>query len=62
MVKNRTDKVTWRFITVSESPCEERKMMFIDELHMIMSKWDGPTVVGGDFNLVRDQTFSVVHS
>jgi hypothetical protein len=55
MVKNRTDKVTWRLITVNGSPYEKRKMEFIDELHMIMSKWDGPTVVGGGFNLVTDQ-------
>jgi hypothetical protein len=35
------------------SPYEEGKQDFIDELHSIMEKWQGPTLIGGDFNLVR---------
>jgi endonuclease/exonuclease/phosphatase family metal-dependent hydrolase len=35
------------------SPCEEGKQAFIDELHSPMSNWQGPTLIGEDFNLVR---------
>jgi hypothetical protein len=28
-------------------------MEFIDELHLIMNSWDGPTLLGGDFNIVK---------
>jgi hypothetical protein len=34
---------------------EETKNEFINELHMMMEGWQGPTLVGGDFNLVRNQ-------
>ena len=27
---------------------------FIDELHTVVDDWDGPTLVGGDFNLIRN--------
>jgi hypothetical protein len=26
---------------------------FLDELHTVMSSWQEPTLIGGDFNLVR---------
>jgi hypothetical protein len=32
---------------------EDRKVEFIDELHYIMSTWQGPILVGGDFILCR---------
>jgi hypothetical protein len=28
-------------------------MEFINELHLVLSSWQGPTLVGGDFNLSR---------
>jgi hypothetical protein len=33
---------------------EDKKVEFIDELHSIMSSWQGPILIGGDFNLCRD--------
>jgi len=38
------------------SPYEEGKQEFIDELHTIFDNWEGPMVLGGDFNLVRNPT------
>lgn len=52
MVKNHHDKFCWRFIAVYGSPYEEGKLEFIQELHDLLDNWDGPTVIGGDFNLV----------
>jgi hypothetical protein len=34
-------------------PYEEGKIEFINELHLVLSSWQGPTLVGGDFNLSR---------
>jgi hypothetical protein len=55
IVKNHSDKLTWRMITVYVSPYDESKMEFISELHTIMGAWEGLTLLGGDFNLVRTQ-------
>jgi endonuclease/exonuclease/phosphatase (EEP) superfamily protein YafD len=38
------------------SPYEESKVEYITELHLVMSHWNGPTLIGGDFNLVRTQS------
>jgi hypothetical protein len=32
---------------------EEQKHDFLDELESVMNLWQGPTLIGGDFNLVR---------
>jgi endonuclease/exonuclease/phosphatase family metal-dependent hydrolase len=32
---------------------EEGKQAFIDELYLVLVSWQGPTLIGGDFNLVR---------
>jgi hypothetical protein len=53
--KNLEDSYTWRLIVVYGSPYEEGKIEFISELHRIMALWCGPTLVGGDFNVVRSQ-------
>jgi hypothetical protein len=42
-----------RFTTVYGSPYEEGKDDFISELHELCLNWDGPAMIGGDFNLVR---------
>jgi hypothetical protein len=55
IVKNNSNKFTRRLIVVYGSPYEETKLEFIDELHLVMGNWEGPTLVGGDFNLVRTQ-------
>jgi hypothetical protein len=26
---------------------------FLEELHVVMHKWQGPTIIDGDFNVVR---------
>ena len=40
-------------VTVYGSAYKEGKQEFIDELHEVMNDWGGPTLIGGDFNLVR---------
>jgi hypothetical protein len=37
------------------SPYEELKVSFLDEMEMVMTRWQGPTLIGGDLNLVRNQ-------
>jgi hypothetical protein len=56
LVKNQGDKMVWKLIVVYGSSYEETKRDFIAELHMVMDGWFGPTLVGGDFNLVRNQS------
>lgn len=34
-----------------DSPCEEGKLEFLTELENLLVNWDGPTVLGGDFNI-----------
>ena len=43
----------WRLVTIYGSSYDENKQEFITELYNIMDKWDGPTIVGGDFNLTK---------
>ena len=47
--------VVCRITIVYGSSYEDRKQEFISELHELFTNWDGPTMVGGDFNLVRSQ-------
>jgi hypothetical protein len=54
MVKNYFDKFVRRLIIVYGSPYEEGKLRFIQELESLLDNWDGPTVIGGDFNLVSN--------
>lgn len=35
------------------SPHEDGKQEFLDELDDVMSSWQGPIMIGGDFNFVR---------
>jgi hypothetical protein len=44
---------SWRLVVVYGCPYEEGKAEFIDELHIVLASWQGPTLVGGDFNLSR---------
>jgi hypothetical protein len=44
---------SWRLVVVYGCPYEEEKANFIDELHVVLPSWQGPTLVGGDFNLSR---------
>jgi hypothetical protein len=42
-------------VTVYGYPYEESKLGFLNELDGVLANWHGPTLVGGDFNLVRTQ-------
>jgi hypothetical protein len=42
-------------VVIYGSPYEEFKVEFTNELHLIMGLWTGPTLMGGDFNMVRPQ-------
>jgi hypothetical protein len=52
---NHEDNFMWRLVVVYGSPYEESKIEFIEELDSVMGGWQGPTLLGGDFNLVRSQ-------
>ena len=46
------------------SPYDEEKQEFINELENLLDNWDGPTVIGGDFNLVcnvKDKSNGVIN-
>jgi hypothetical protein len=47
-------RFSWKLVVIYGSPYEEGKQEFIDELHQIMHSWQGPILLGGDFNLVRN--------
>jgi hypothetical protein len=36
------------------SAYDELKQEFINQLHNVVSHWDGHTLIGGDFNLIRE--------
>jgi hypothetical protein len=46
--------VVWRFISVYGSAYDEHKLEFFNELHNTYASWNGPTLVGGNFNLIRE--------
>jgi endonuclease/exonuclease/phosphatase family metal-dependent hydrolase len=54
ILKDKKSNLVWRFIAVYGSAYEEYKLTFINELHNIYASWNGPTLVGGDFNLIRE--------
>jgi hypothetical protein len=47
IVRNQIDNLSWRLIVVYGSPYEDEKLEFINELHMVMPTWVGPTLLGG---------------
>jgi len=44
---------SWKLIVVYGPAYEEQKLDFLDELELLMNIWQGPILIGGDFNLVR---------
>lgn len=56
MIGDKTTGLCWKLIVVYGSPYDNGKVDFINELHSIMNKWQGPIFIGGDFNLVRTVT------
>lgn len=53
MILDKKANYFWRLVVVYGSPYDEGKADFIDELHNVMGAWNGPTMIGGDFNLTR---------
>ena len=62
IVRNCHDNFVWRLITVCGSPYDEGKQEFINELENLVDNWDGPTVIGGDFNFVCNVRIKVMES
>ena len=54
LLKTKRDSFTWNFVSVYGSAYDEFKLEFINELHNILANCSGPTLVGGDFNLIRE--------
>lgn len=52
MLTNKVTGFAFKLITVYDTH-EDDKQAFLDELHQVMASWQGPTIIGGDFNLVR---------
>ena len=55
VVCNKSTEEISRITNVYGSSYEEGKHEFISELHNLFLNWTGPAIVGGDFNLVRNQ-------
>jgi hypothetical protein len=55
VVRNKISNTIVKITTVNGSPYEKGKQAFISELHELFLNWNGPAIIGGDFNLVRSQ-------
>src|SRR4051812_14648663 len=55
-VKLKRKDIEFRIITVYGSPYEEGKEAFIFDLHSLFVDDASPTLIGGDFNLIRFST------
>jgi hypothetical protein len=55
VVQDLITKFSWKFMVVYGSSYEDKKVVFIDELHKILDGWLGPWFIwgGGGFNLSR---------
>jgi hypothetical protein len=53
MILDKNKNLSWKLVVVYGSPYDEGKTEFIDELHSVLGSWQGPIVIGGDFNLCR---------
>jgi hypothetical protein len=53
VLKNKISENICRITTVYGSAYEEKKQELISELHELFLNWDGPSMIGGDFNLIR---------
>jgi exonuclease III len=54
VVKSKADNFVWQWVVVYGSAYAEYKLEFIAELHDVMEATSVPTLISGDFNLVRD--------
>jgi hypothetical protein len=46
LVRNLRDNFIWKLIVVYGSAYDEHKLDFLNELHLVMGMWQGPTLVG----------------
>jgi len=53
MLTNKSSGFAFKLVVIYGSPYEDGKLVFLDELHKIMGSWQGPIILGADFNLVR---------
>jgi hypothetical protein len=53
VLKNKISENICRITTVYGSAYEKKKQEFISEIHELFLNWDGPAMIGGDFNLIR---------
>jgi len=53
MLQDKKTGFSWKLVVVYGSPYDEGKESFLKELHSIMESWQGPVILGGDFNLIR---------
>ena len=53
MLTNKMSGFSFKVISVYGSPYEDGKQAFLDELHKVLGSWQGPLILGGDFNMVR---------
>lgn len=53
MLTCKKTSFSWKFIAIYGPAHEEQKLEFLDELELLMTSWQGPLLIGGDFNLVR---------
>lgn len=53
VMSSKEDGFTWQLVVVYGTPYFDFKMEFIAELHEVMENSSVPTLLGGDFNLVR---------
>jgi hypothetical protein len=53
VLNEKNQNFSWKLLVVYGPAYEDRKVEFIDELHSIISTWQGPILIGGYFNLCR---------
>lgn len=53
MLTNKLTGFCFKLVVVYGSPYEDGKQDFLDELDKVMGSWQGPVMIGGDFNLIR---------
>jgi hypothetical protein len=53
MVLDKKICLNWKLVVVYGSPYEDGKQAFLDEWYTVLASWREPTIIGGDFNLVR---------
>ena len=53
MLTNKANGFVWKLIVVYGPAYDDLKHEFLEELETVMGAWNGPVLIGGDFNLVR---------